>query len=71
MRRRWLPPLAAAAAAYPLFLVLMSYPWQLAFLTAVAIGALVYSAQGTWARLRRLHGRPGVFPGEEGHRRHQ
>ena len=58
MRRRWLPPLAAAAASFILCLVPMAYPWQLALLTATAIGAFVYSAQGTWARMRQLYQRP-------------
>lgn len=55
MRRRWLPPLAAAAASFILFLVPMAYPWQLALLAATAIGAFVYSAHGTWVRIRQLY----------------
>ncbi len=33
---------------------MMAYPWQLAVLAATAIGALVYSTQLTWKRMRRL-----------------
>ena len=71
MRHRWLPPLAIASAAFVFFLVLMTYPWQLALLSATAIGAFVYSAQGTWARLRRLHGGRDGLPREDGQRRQQ
>lgn len=62
LRRRWLPPLVTAAASFILFLVPMAYPWQLALLAATAIGAFVYSAHGTWVRMRRLHRRPEKPP---------
>ena len=67
MRRVWLPPLASALAAFGYFLAGMAYPWQLALLAATAIGALVYSTQVTWRRMRRLtQSRPSHRPDERG-----
>ncbi len=53
--------LTAALLSFAVFRLAMAYPWQLAILTATAIGALVYSAQTTWKRLRRLY-RPPEAP---------
>ena len=58
-----MPPLAAALASFVIFRFPMAYPWQLALLIAVAIGAFVYSAQGTWLRMRRLYQSPEKFRG--------
>lgn len=63
--RRALLPLAAALLSFPLFAVVMAYPWQLALLTASAIGALIYSTQRTVDNLRTFfvpHG-PGATRG--------
>ena len=57
-RRRWLLPLAIAVSAFVFFSAATGYPWQLALLTATAVGAFVYSAQVTWERIRRLYRRP-------------
>ncbi len=54
MRRLWLPPLASAVAAFGYFSVATAYPWQFALLAATAVGALAYSTQVTWRRMRRL-----------------
>ena len=56
--RRWFPAAVAATAAFGFYLAAMSYPWQLALLAATAIGALIYSAQVTFVRLRRLYAPP-------------
>ncbi len=50
--------LALAALAFAIFLAASAYPWQLAVLAATAIGALVYSTQITWDRMRRLYRPP-------------
>lgn len=47
MIRTPLLALAVAAIAYAVFLFGRGYPWQLAFLAAVAIGALVYATLRT------------------------
>lgn len=60
MRHRWLPPSVAAGAAFGSFMVILRYPWFLALLASTAIGALVYSAQGTWERLRGLYAQPDM-----------
>ncbi len=62
MRRVWLPPVACAATAFGIFFGAMAYPWQLALLSATAIGALVYSTQVTWRRMRRLMAPAGGEP---------
>ena len=54
MSSRWILPVVGAAGAFLAFLWGAGYPWQLALLTATAIGALVYSGQATWVRMRRL-----------------
>ncbi|MCP3957102.1 MAG: hypothetical protein GY719_04555 [bacterium] len=54
MSRRWLLPVVGAAGAFVAYLLGAGYQWQLALLTATAIGALVYSAQVTWTRMNRL-----------------
>ncbi len=50
--------LTVTVLAFGLFLYVMAYPWQLAVLASTAIGALAYSAQTTWTRMRRLHRPP-------------
>ncbi len=76
MKNRWLPPLAATIVAFAVFFSGMAYPWQLALLAAAAIGAFVYAALGTWARLHLLY-RPSGLPGrhraprEDRQRQHQ
>ena len=65
MSSRWLLPVVGAAGAFAAFLLGAGYPWQLALLTATAIGALVYSAQITWARMNRLLRRPDPREGPE------
>ncbi len=64
----WLPPALVTALTFAVFFGTMGYPWQLAFLLALAIGALVYSSLGTWKRMRRLARRPAAraewSPGE-------
>lgn len=54
-----MPALVATGLAFGFCLAGLGYPWQFAVLTATAIGALVYSAQSTWFRLRGLYGQPG------------
>ncbi len=43
-----------AGAGFPFFLYARDYPWHLALLAAVAIGALFYSTLRTVERLRDL-----------------
>ncbi len=50
--------LTLAVLSFAIFLKMMAYPWQLAVLAATAIGALVYSIQSTWRRMRRLYRPP-------------
>ena len=73
-------PLIAAFASYLFFSQVMAYPWQLALLVALAIGALVFSSQRTMERLRSLliyeedplrGSRLGMTPRKEASRRQQ
>ncbi len=50
-------PLAFATLSFAIFFAAMAYPWQLAVLASTAIGALIYSALGTWKRMRKLYRR--------------
>ncbi len=50
--------LVLAILSFGIFFAAMAYPWQLAVLAATAIGALVYSTQITWQRMRRLYRPP-------------
>lgn len=58
MRSTAMTSLAVAILSFGVFLTMMAYPWQLAVLAATAIGALVYSAQITFGRMRRLYRPP-------------
>jgi hypothetical protein len=59
MTLRLLLTAAAFTAALLYFLLARDYPGGLSLLVALAVAALVYSAQGTGERLRRMHhGRP-------------
>lgn len=40
---RWLGPVAALGIAFPYALAGRHYPWQFAFLVALAVGSLVYT----------------------------
>ena len=51
-----------AILSFAIFKTAMAYPWQLAVLVGTAIGALVYSAQTTWVRMRKLYRRPNAGP---------
>lgn len=53
--KRFAAPVLAAIAAFVLASVWRGYPWQLALLTALAIGAFTYAVQRTWVRMRDLH----------------
>lgn len=70
-----LTALATASGAFAYFYVGRDFPWVLAFVAGLAVGALVYTAVGTLDRLRSEVGdgvsrrstlRPA--PGEEDHR---
>ncbi len=52
--------LATTLLAFTVFFAALDYPWQLAVLAATAIGALVYSTQITWLRMRRLYRPPSA-----------
>lgn len=72
MSRIWLASLAVAAVAFVVLSAGRGYPWQLALLTAVAIGALVYSTWRTVQNMRRLRVPPGAAgepPGDDRWRR--
>ena len=82
MRGLSILPLALAAVAFLVLTRARGYPWQLALLAAVAIGALVYVTRRTIQNMRRLSRsgrRPTVVwtpegdgaPGEAGRRRGQ
>ena len=58
MRRASLP-LAISLISFAIFSLGMSFPWQMALLTALAIGALTYSTQRTLENLRYLSDRGG------------
>ena len=50
--------LALTILSFAIFFAAMAYPWPLAVLASTAIGALAYSALGTWKRMRKLYRRP-------------
>lgn len=59
MSGRWiLLDLALVGVAFAYAATAMSYPWQLAVLVALAVGAFSYAARRTWTNLRSLHRPP-------------
>ena len=52
MKLQILAGVAAAAVAFGYFLAGREYPWQLALMVAGGVGALVFSALRSTARLR-------------------
>lgn len=59
MSGRWiLLDLALVGVAFAYAVTAMSYPWQMALLTALAVGSLSYAARRTYGNLRQLHRPP-------------
>ena len=61
MRRRFLASAMIAGLSFVLLLAVREYPWQLALLASLAIGALFYVVLRTIAQLRALskaYGKP-------------
>lgn len=53
MSRR-LVPLVASSAAFAYFYLVSEYPWQLAFLSGLAFGALAFVVRRTVIQMRGL-----------------
>lgn len=49
---RWLAPLLATLIAFAYFFLRVHYPWQLALLSGLSIGALTYVARRTVDQMR-------------------
>jgi hypothetical protein len=59
MRAHLLAGLAAGGVAFAYFLTGRGYPWQLALMVSAGVGALVFSALRSSARLRSTGRRDG------------